>query len=94
MHRNPVHAVARDTLERDWILQDTSVRMVQRTLEPALGPATAFKPDGSATSVLNLPRWYLDTSGACTASAAFTGYRLGLTSVPAPPDRPGPLRLV
>ncbi len=39
--------VARDALERDWILQDTGLRVVQRTLEPTLGPAAAFKPDGT-----------------------------------------------
>ena len=86
--------VASDALERDWILQDTGLRAVQRTLEPTLGPASAFKPDGTASSVLNLSRWWLNQSGVCTADMSFTGYRLPLTSVPAPPDHPGPLRLV
>lgn len=85
--------MADDTLERDAILQDPSYRVVYRATSPTLGPASAYKPDGTATPVLNLARWELDDTGTCTAAMAETGYRLPLTGVTAPPDHPGPLRM-
>lgn len=73
---------------------DPTVRAVYRQLEPTLGPASAYKLSGEVTSVLNAAQWYLNESGTCTPGATlFTGYRLPLTSVPAPADRPGPLRI-
>ena len=82
------------SLERDAILQDSTTRVVYRPLsEVSVGPASAYKPDGTSTSVLNQARWELDDDGVCQAEVTFTGYRLPLVSVAAPPDFKGPLRL-
>jgi hypothetical protein len=86
---------AEDSLERDSYIQDQSARVVYRaSAGTSLGPASAYKPDGNFTSVLNQARWRLNESGVCTATTAFTGYRLPLVSVPAPPDYKGPLRFM
>lgn len=78
---------------RDVYLQDPSLRIVYRTTVPTLGPASAYKMEGSVTSVVALSLWHRDASGACVANGSLTGYRLPLTEVTAPPDRPGPLRV-
>lgn len=83
-----------DNEVRDTILGDPNLRLVDRSSEPTLGPAKAFKADGTATSVANLQNWRLNSSGVCTAEPNYTGYRIPLTEVPAPPDYKGPLRLV
>ena len=76
------------------VQQDTTLRVVYRKLAPALGPASAYKQSGAVTSVINSQNWYPDGAGTCTASPAFTGYRVFLTPVTAPPDHPGPLKVV
>lgn len=68
------------------------LRIVDRVTSPVPGPASAYKLSGSVDSVINGARWHLDNAGVCTAGSAFTGYRAFLTQVPAPPDRPGPLK--
>lgn len=83
-----------DTQTRDAILGDPGLRLVARTSQPSLGPSKAFKVDGDVASVLNQPNWSLNSSGACTANSNYTGYRIPLTEVPAPPDYQGPLRVV
>src|SRR5690606_21647598 len=56
------------SLERDAILQDSTTRVVYRPLsEVSVGPASAYKPDGTSTSVLNQARWELDDDGVCQA---------------------------
>ena len=82
------------SFERDAILQDSTVRAVYRPISGAyVGPASAYKPDGTFTSVLNQARWELDGAGVCQADGTYTGYRLPLVGVTAPPDFKGPLRL-
>jgi hypothetical protein len=86
---------AADTEELGLVRSDSTLRVVYRPSTPALGAASAYRLSGEVTSVLNASQWYLNDSGTCTAGGApFTGYRLPLTSVPAPPDRPGPLKVV
>jgi hypothetical protein len=85
---------AMDTEEFSRVRNDSTLRVVYRQFSPALGPASAYKQSGEVSSVLNVSQWYRDDSGVCTATFTFTGYRVFLTEVPAPPDRPGPLRLV
>ena len=81
-------------IERDAILQDSTTRVVYRAItETSLGPASAYKPVGNSASVVNQARWELDGNGDCVAQTDFTGYRLPLVSVAAPPDFKGPLRL-
>ncbi|MCU0295910.1 MAG: hypothetical protein MUD05_07635 [Candidatus Nanopelagicales bacterium] len=84
-----------NSLDRDSFVLDSSVRVVYRSSAGAsLGPASAYKPDGTSTSVLNQARWSFNSSGACVSSPDFSGYRLPLVSVPAPPDYKGPLRFM
>ncbi len=83
-----------NSFERDAVIQDPTARVVYRAITGALiGPASAYKPDGTSTSVVNQARWALDDSAVCQAESDFTGYRLPLVSMPAPPDFKGPLRL-
>lgn len=76
------------------IQSDPSLRVVYRVVQPTLQPARAWKVQGSPTAVINISRWGLDDTGACVAWTPFTGYRIPLAPVPAPPDRPGPLRII
>lgn len=76
-----------------YILNDAEYRAISRTFTPALGPSTAWKPTGQKTAVVAAASWYRNEAGVCTAGAAFTGDRVGLVQVAAPPDVPGPLRL-
>jgi len=73
---------------------DPTARIVYRPTSPTLGPAVAYKQSGSVDSVVSGSRWYRDSADVCTAGTAFTGYRVFLTQVQAPPDRPGPLKVV
>jgi len=82
-----------DPILTAYLTSDSSYRAVSRTFSPTLGPATAWKPTGQKTAVVAAPNWYRNESGVCTAGAAFTGDRVALVQVPAPPDVPGPLRL-
>ncbi len=82
-----------DAILTDYISSDAGYRAVSRTVTPTLGPATAWKPTGQKTAVVAAANWYRNESGVCTAGAAFTGDRIALVEVPAPPDRPAPLRL-
>ncbi len=84
---------ADEAVRRDAILQDPTVRVVYRTVTGvSFGPASAYKPDGTSTAVVNQVRWARDEAGVCQAEVNFTGFRLPLVSVPAPPDVKGPLR--
>jgi hypothetical protein len=83
-----------NSFERDAIIQDSTARVVYRAINGgSIGPASAYKPDGTSISVVNQARWVLDDSAVCQAQSDFAGYRLPLASVPAPPDFKGPLRL-
>jgi hypothetical protein len=82
-----------DPILTSYLVSDPGFRAISRIITPALGPATAWKPTGQKTAVVAAPNWYRNESGVCTAGAAFTGDRVGLVQVPAPPDVPGPLRL-
>ncbi len=82
-----------DPVLTSFHLNDPGFRAVYRVVSPALGPAQAWKVTGQKTAVVAAPNWYRNDSGVCTAGAAFTGDRIALTEVPAPPDRPGPLKL-
>lgn len=86
---------ADDTMTRDSLVGNAALRVVIRSGSPsALGPARAFKIAGAATSVNGLARWRLNESGVCVADSNFTGYRIPVSEVTAPPDYAGPLRLV
>jgi len=88
-------AIADDTLERDLITQDSTFRAVNRGSGPtSLLPARAYKVNGAAASVLNQTRYYFNDSDVCTADSAFTGYLIPLVAITAPPDYPGPLKVV
>ncbi len=85
---------ANDAWERDALAQDSSFRVVYRTSSsPTLGPTSAYKLDGTSTPVLNLATWQRDFAGNCEAASSETGFRLPLSSVPAPADYVGPLRM-
>jgi hypothetical protein len=84
-----------DILDRDLYTRDPSARFVERSASPTgVGPAKAYKSDGTSSSVVNLPVWYAADDGTCTAAANFTGYRLPVTAITTPPDYVGPLKLV
>lgn len=86
---------AADVLERDLLTQDPAVRLVDRPASPTeVGPARAYRPDGSSSAVVNQPRWYLNSSSVCTADSNFTGYRVPVVQTTAPRDFVGPLRFV
>ena len=62
------------SLERDAILQDSTTRVVYRPIsEGSVGPASAYKPDGTSTSVPNQARWELADDGVCQAEGTCTG---------------------
>lgn len=82
-----------DPILTGFIVNDPSFRAVYRVLSPAVGPATAWKATGQKTAVVAAANWYFNESGTCTAGAAFTGDRIALTQVSAPPDWTGPLKL-
>lgn len=80
--------------ERDLGLSDAGYRVVYRSANPTLGPASAYRLVGTSQPVVNAQHYERNELGVCTAEGAlFTGYVLPLTSVPAPPDRPGPLMI-
>ncbi|MBK6764127.1 MAG: hypothetical protein IPG68_13010 [Micrococcales bacterium] len=88
-------AAATDTIERDIVAQDPTFRVVSRgSTATSLLPARAYKVNGPASSVLNQTRYYLNSAEVCTAEPAFTGYLIPLVAVTAPPDYPGPLKVV
>ena len=84
---------ASSVTSRDAMLEDPSFRVVYRRVTPGLGPATAYKAEGTASSVLGLVRWSLEADGTCAVQPAYTGFRIPLTQTPAPPDHPGPLQI-
>lgn len=86
-------AIADTVLERDALQQDSGLRYVERVTPPVIGLASAFAISGPAYTVSALPRWQHDTDGSCVATSDFTGYRLPLSPVAAPPDHRGPLRI-
>ncbi len=74
-------------------LKLTQLRLVYRAGSgSSIGPSRAFKLAGTSRGVLNTVLWRLDTGGTCQAVPPYSGYLLELTEIPAPPDRPGPLR--
>jgi hypothetical protein len=85
--------VTEDSFGLSVMQSDPGLRIVYRVFLPSMQPARAWKVQGSPTSVINLNRWGLDVSGACVATTPFTGYRVPLAPVTAPPDHPGPLRV-
>lgn len=85
--------VAGSELVKDALLADASSRIVIRAMSPDWGPASAYRFSGTATDIVNLPTWEKAPDGSCVATGNATGARLDLTQVPAPPDRPGPLRV-
>ncbi len=81
--------------ERDLLLASPSERRVYRVSSPTLGPSSAWRFAGTSEAVTNVQFYYRDDVGACLgAGPLFTGYALPLTSVAAPPDHPGPLKIV
>lgn len=70
-------------------------RVVYRPTVPGLGPTRAFKLTGTTGSIVNSPTYFFSSTGECVLDdPVYTGYRIELTEVAAPPDRIGPLRLI
>ena len=78
---------------RDAMVADPSFRVVYRRVVPTLGAATAYKSAGTSSSVLGLTRWSLEADGTCAVQPPYTGFRIPLTPITAPPDHPGPLQI-
>ncbi len=70
------------------------IRITYRSTVPVLGPARAFKLAGTTGSIIAAPTYSFSSAGACELNdPMYSGYRIDLTEVTAPQDRPGPLRL-
>ncbi|MEZ5158158.1 MAG: hypothetical protein R2687_04910 [Candidatus Nanopelagicales bacterium] len=80
---------------RDLLLASPAYRTVYRASSPTLGPATAYRYGTTSEQVTNVQFYARGSNGACAASGGvFTGYAVPLIQVTAPPDHPGPLRVV
>ncbi|MEZ5184900.1 MAG: hypothetical protein R2720_04070 [Candidatus Nanopelagicales bacterium] len=76
------------------MVSSPTARVVYRKTTPNLGPSSAYRFAGTSQAVTNAVHYSLGSDGTCTLLAAFTGFTVALTPVVAPPDRPGPLRIV
>ena len=89
------YARASSPNERDLLLASPSYRTVYRVGSPTLGPATAYRFDSTSESVTNVQFYSRGSDGVCAASGGvYTGYTVPLVPVTAPPDHPGPLKVV
>jgi hypothetical protein len=80
---------------RDLLLASPAYRMVYRATSPTLGPSTAYRFGTTSESVTNVQFYARGSNGVCAASGGvFTGYAVPLIQVTAPPDHPGPLKVV
>ncbi len=81
--------------DRDLLLASPTVSDVYRATSPTFGPATAYRFGTTSESVTNVQFYSRDSNGVCAvAGGLFTGYAVPLTPVSAPPDHPGPLKIV
>lgn len=70
-------------------------RFVYRPTATDWGPARAFKATGATGVVINAPTYGFSSAGVCELDdPLYTGYRLELTEIAAPADRPAPLRIL
>lgn len=85
-----------DDVDSLAFLSGPLLRVVYRTQSAAgLGPSRVFKPTGAPASTLSgVPIYTLSSTGVCTVDDPnFTGFRVNVTEISAPPDRQGPLRV-